>query len=137
MSTREERGTKQVCPACNGKFYDLNRDSIPCPICGTMFVASGDNEAADPLLEAEKRAEAKPAAAAKAKPVPAAAAAAAEGEETEDEDVEVAAELADLEDDDDVASNTSDDTFLEDEDEEGESVAGIIVPTVENDSGDE
>jgi len=30
-------GTKRICPACGTKYYDLNRDPITCPNCGTVF----------------------------------------------------------------------------------------------------
>jgi uncharacterized protein (TIGR02300 family) len=30
-------GTKQVCPNCQSKFYDLNRRPAHCPKCGTDF----------------------------------------------------------------------------------------------------
>ncbi len=30
-------GTKQVCPNCQAKFYDLNRRPATCPKCGTEF----------------------------------------------------------------------------------------------------
>ncbi len=30
-------GTKQVCPHCQAKFYDLNRRPATCPKCGTEF----------------------------------------------------------------------------------------------------
>lgn len=34
------RGTKRTCQneACGARFYDLNRDPIVCPICGTPYV---------------------------------------------------------------------------------------------------
>ena len=32
-----ELGTKQVCPNCQAKFYDLNRRPAHCPKCGTDF----------------------------------------------------------------------------------------------------
>lgn len=35
---REELGTKRQCQSCGAKFYDLNRDPILCPKCGTRFV---------------------------------------------------------------------------------------------------
>ncbi len=135
--TKEERGTKQTCPSCNSKFYDLNRESIPCPVCGVMFVSTQTEEAADPLLEAEKREqEAKP----KPKPKPVAPVVAS-GDSSDGDDetevVEVAAELADLEDDDEVAAEGGDDTFLEDEDEGSDDVSSIIVPGVESDNDEE
>lgn len=34
------RGTKRTCQseACGARFYDLNRDSIECPMCGAAYV---------------------------------------------------------------------------------------------------
>lgn len=32
-----ELGAKQICPACQTKFYDLNRRPALCPKCGTAF----------------------------------------------------------------------------------------------------
>jgi uncharacterized protein (TIGR02300 family) len=33
-------GTKRVCLNCGARFYDLNRDSIVCPACGTLYDAA-------------------------------------------------------------------------------------------------
>jgi uncharacterized protein (TIGR02300 family) len=35
-----ELGTKRTCPNCAARFYDLLRDPIMCPKCGTSFVAA-------------------------------------------------------------------------------------------------
>jgi uncharacterized protein (TIGR02300 family) len=35
-----ELGTKRTCPNCAARFYDLIRDPIMCPKCGTSFVAA-------------------------------------------------------------------------------------------------
>ncbi len=32
-----ELGTKQVCPKCEAKFYDLNKRPATCPKCGHSF----------------------------------------------------------------------------------------------------
>jgi uncharacterized protein (TIGR02300 family) len=32
-----ELGTKQICPHCQAKFYDLNKRPAHCPKCGTDF----------------------------------------------------------------------------------------------------
>lgn len=32
-----ELGTKQVCPQCQSKFYDLNKRPAHCPKCGADF----------------------------------------------------------------------------------------------------
>ncbi|MGO9362269.1 MAG: TIGR02300 family protein [Rhodomicrobium sp.] len=48
MSIKAERGTKRVCqsPSCGGKFYDLNRDPIVCPICHTVYQLSAPSSRA-------------------------------------------------------------------------------------------
>lgn len=37
MSVKAARGTKRVCHSCGGKFYDLNRDPIICPLCQSTY----------------------------------------------------------------------------------------------------
>jgi len=32
-----ELGTKQICPQCQAKFYDLNKRPAHCPKCGSDF----------------------------------------------------------------------------------------------------
>jgi uncharacterized protein (TIGR02300 family) len=32
-----ELGSKQICPACQAKFYDLNKRPAHCPKCQTEF----------------------------------------------------------------------------------------------------
>lgn len=34
--SKPEWGTKRICLACNTRFYDLSRDPIVCPKCGTV-----------------------------------------------------------------------------------------------------
>lgn len=34
---KPELGTKRVCASCGAKFYDLNKDPISCPKCGSEF----------------------------------------------------------------------------------------------------
>ncbi|MEH0071036.1 TIGR02300 family protein [Pannonibacter sp. Pt2-lr] len=34
---KPELGTKRLCPSCGAKYYDLNRNPITCPKCGTLF----------------------------------------------------------------------------------------------------
>ena len=48
---KPELGTKRLCAGCGAKFYDLNKDPITCPKCGTVFevavpVSRGRGEAA-------------------------------------------------------------------------------------------
>ena len=30
-------GTKRVCPSCGGRFYDLSRTPITCPVCQAVL----------------------------------------------------------------------------------------------------
>lgn len=128
---KPELGTKRLCGGCGSKFYDLNRDPITCPKCGTVFVVAQS---------------ARPQKAAKAAPVP----------EAEDDDVETAeegAEIVSLEeadaetqgdqdasiDDDDLDSDISsddgdDDVFIDDEDDEDSDVPGIVVERDDEDT---
>lgn len=34
---KPELGTKRICGSCGAKFYDLSKDPIVCPKCGTVF----------------------------------------------------------------------------------------------------
>ena len=34
---KSELGTKRQCQNCGAKFFDLNKDPIVCPKCGTVF----------------------------------------------------------------------------------------------------
>jgi uncharacterized protein (TIGR02300 family) len=36
--TKAQRGTKRECLSCSVRFYDLGRESIVCPACGTAYV---------------------------------------------------------------------------------------------------
>jgi len=39
LEIRAQRGTKRRCqnPECGSPYYDLNRDPITCPVCGTVY----------------------------------------------------------------------------------------------------
>jgi uncharacterized protein (TIGR02300 family) len=34
---KPEWGTKRICPACNTRYYDLLREPVVCPKCGTPY----------------------------------------------------------------------------------------------------
>lgn len=122
MSTKADRGTKRSCqnPQCGSRFYDLNRDPITCPICGTEYqlAASAAAIAAAAPMGAAERAVRKPA----KKPVYAV-------ESVKPEDVpEAEAEdaLAPIEGEEEPAAGADDETFLEEEEEDGSDMTGII-----------
>ncbi len=118
MATKAERGTKRTCQntGCGARFYDLNHSPINCPVCGTGYnlaVTAAAIAAAAALEKAARKATVK-------KPV------FVEPEAVAD-DV-VAADDADvpaIEGEEDDAAPAADETFLEEEEEEGD-VSGII-----------
>ena len=100
---KPELGSKHQCQNCGARFFDLNKNPITCPKCGTIFQAP-------PVSRAVQRAA-----------------------PTDDEDREPAApELVSLEDadadadklatvaDEDVEIEVADDTFLEEVEEDGD-----------------
>jgi uncharacterized protein (TIGR02300 family) len=129
---KPELGTKRVCQSCGAKFYDLSKDPITCPKCGTIY------EVVVPTTRGGR-----PAAAAAAAVAPVAdeadvVPAGAEVISLEDADAEAtgtktktAAGDPELETEDDVEVEGGDDeednTFLvTDEEEEGGDVSDII-----------
>jgi len=131
---KPELGTKRVCGNCGTKFYDLARDPILCPKCGTVYEvvaiparasAAKAAAAARPAVE-----EVEPAQPAGAEVISLEEAAEAESKtqtakgtppdaEGEDEEVE-------------IASDTEDDTtFLEQDEEESSDVSDLIGEGIE------
>ena len=44
-------GTKRVCEACGGKFYDLNKNPVVCPLCGHSFDPNSASASIAPVVE--------------------------------------------------------------------------------------
>jgi uncharacterized protein (TIGR02300 family) len=115
---KPELGSKRQCLSCSTKFFDMNKDPIVCPKCGTVFQVS--------LAQRAQRAAAV---------------------EDEEQEAEAGAELVPLEDadpasekvavaDDDIEiedDEAADDTFLEEEEEDADDVADLIDGDIEND----
>jgi uncharacterized protein (TIGR02300 family) len=119
MATKQARGTKRTCQSCDERFYDLTINPITCPHCGAGYVIAS-SPAALLALQAEERSAAKKAAKKPMFPDEAAAELpAVEGEEA----------LADVEAEETVAAE--DETFLEEEEEEGGDVGAIIGDVAE------
>jgi uncharacterized protein (TIGR02300 family) len=125
--TKAELGIKRLCPNCGAKYYDLNRDPIVCPRCGTEFEAPTAVPAAKARPQAARPAEAEEEAETE---VAAPAAELVSLEEADEEATDSGAVKVELGDDDDEAiegDDEEDDTFLaDDEDEESDDVSGII-----------
>jgi uncharacterized protein (TIGR02300 family) len=124
MSTKAERGTKRTCQNqdCGSRFYDLNRDPITCPICGTAYelaVSAAALGAAN--VAAEEKSARRPARK---------AAYVADGVKPEDvPQAEGDDALAVVEGDEETAAGEEDETFLEEEEEDGADMSGFIGGT--------
>lgn len=131
MSTKAVRGTKRTCqnPECGSRFYDLNRDPITCPVCGSVYelaVSAAAIAAAAPAV-AERAAPRKTPVKKPVYPV--------EGVKPEDApEAEGDDALAVVEGDEEPAAGDEDETFLEEEEEDGADMTGIIGgPVAETD----
>ena len=49
MATKQDRGTKRTCQACEARFYDLGRDRIVCPMCGADYALPAEAAVAPAL----------------------------------------------------------------------------------------
>lgn len=121
-SNKQARGTKRTCQSdeCGSRFYDLNRDPITCPICGSIYELASAPLTAH-AIEVEEKAARK---AKKAEVV-------ADGDELPAVEGEEA--LIDVEAEEPVAAE-ADETFLEEEEDEGGDMSNIIGgPVAEGD----
>jgi uncharacterized protein (TIGR02300 family) len=121
MSMKAERGTKRTCQSasCGARFYDLNRDPIVCPICGTIYEMM-TTTAVGAVAAATAEKPRRPAKKAEFEGV-------APGEVP---DVEADDALADIDTGDEAITDDDDETFLESEEEDGGDVSGIIGGSV-------
>lgn len=122
MSTKAERGTKRTCqnPECGSRFYDLNRQPVTCPVCGAVYalaVAPAAVAATAPAAAADRAAR---------KPIkkPAYTVESAKPEDAPEAEAEDAL-VVDSEDEAATAGD-EDETFLEEEEEDGSDMSNII-----------
>jgi uncharacterized protein (TIGR02300 family) len=126
MSQLAARGTKRVCQSCGGKFYDLNRMPIICPMCEAVFqqeergkIASNGN-----ALDDDDEAIIRP-----SEPAAALAVANSDSDIPDLEDTE----LVDLEEDEDLKDDAAE-TFIEDDDDDsGDDVSGLLTSARDDD----
>jgi uncharacterized protein (TIGR02300 family) len=116
---KPELGAKRQCQACAAKFFDLNRDPIICPKCGTVFQGALRTER--PAAKDEEN-EDEQASAAGVEMVSLDEAAA------EEKSAEVAVDDIDVEDD-----EGADDAFLEEEEEDEDDVSSLIDGEIASD----
>ena len=121
MSTKAARGTKRTCQNghCGARFYDLQRDPIVCPICGEEYVVA---------VAAPGTAAAAAAAAVVArKPGVEPDFELADGVKPDDApEAGAEAELADIDAGDEPVVVADDETFLEEEEDAGSDVTGLV-----------
>jgi uncharacterized protein (TIGR02300 family) len=127
---KAELGTKRTCPSCAAKFYDLLKNPIQCPKCGTSFIAAA-------ILPSKADV---PGLAAVPQPKPMRVTEEAEKQDTGEVELVSLEEVEeDNKDDDETAgiedvdlgedaggAAEDDDTFLVEEEEEGGAVTGLI-----------
>ena len=128
---KPELGTKRTCASCSTKYYDLNRDPIVCPNCGAIFEVAAPQRPEPP---AEPKQE---------KPKEAVEVEREDGvvsledaEDTTDDDVgpdsdgddSDEADIPEVEDVevDEASEGEDDNTFLEEDEEEGNDVSGLL-----------
>jgi uncharacterized protein (TIGR02300 family) len=137
MMAKPELGTKRLCTDCGARFYDLNRDPVTCPKCGSQFdvasltatrhpsakprgkpepeAAADDDQVGEPLVALEE-ADAEEAETGRAEP-----------EIPDDEDLPAVEE----EEEEDLVEEEKEDEFLQDE-EEDDDVSALIEGDIED-----
>jgi uncharacterized protein (TIGR02300 family) len=110
---KPEHGTKRQCQNCGAKFFDLNKDPIVCPKCGTVFQGAA-RAAAKPKEEEAKLAAA---------PAGLDTVSLDEVEAGEEKVAEPAVDDIEVEED---ADDGADHPFLEKEEEDDDDVSNLI-----------
>ena len=115
MASKAQRGTKRTCQndSCGARFYDLARTPVVCPMCGSAYVLAASAATGGAVEEPRRPAR-------KVVPVVPQVEEPAEAELPEGDD----ALAAGAEEEGTVAAG--DETFLEEEEDEGGDVTGII-----------
>lgn len=111
---KPELGAKRQCQSCAAKFFDLNKDPIVCPKCGTIF--QGVVARAERASAKDEDSEDETAAPAGVELV-----SLDEVEAGEEKAADPVVDDIDVEDDD-----TADDAFLEEEEEDDDDVSALI-----------
>jgi len=111
---KPELGAKRQCQNCGAKFFDLNKEPIVCPKCGTIFqgVAARAERASAKDDDEEDEAVA---------PAGVELVSLDDAEAGEEKTAEVAVDDIDVEDD-----AEADDAFLEEEEEDDDDVTALI-----------
>jgi uncharacterized protein (TIGR02300 family) len=112
---KPELGTKRQCQNCAAKFFDLNKDPIICPKCGTVFQGAAAVRAR-PAAKAEEEEDTEVATPAGVEVV------SLDEVEASEKAAEPAVDDIDVEED----AEAPDDPFLEEEEEDDDDVTNLI-----------
>jgi uncharacterized protein (TIGR02300 family) len=112
---KPELGTKRQCQNCAAKFFDLNKDPIICPKCGTVFQGVAAARAR-PAAKAEEEEDTEVATPAGVEVV------SLDEVEASEKAAEPAVDDIDVEED----AEAPDDPFLEEEEEDDDDVTNLI-----------
>jgi uncharacterized protein (TIGR02300 family) len=117
--SKPELGTKHQCQNCGAKFFDLNKDPIVCPKCGTVFQGAAAARAR-PAAKAEEEEETEVATPAGVEVVSL--------DEVEAGEEKAAAEpvVDDIDVEEEAEEDAADDPFLEEEEEDDDDVTNLI-----------
>lgn len=127
---KPELGTKRLCASCGAKFYDLSKDPIVCPKCGTVYEVTlpvaprgGRSDAARMATETElpETTEAEFVSLEEA-----------DAEASGGKKVPVGEDIADVDEDVDLDESLDDATFIAEDEEEDTDVSEILGGDIED-----
>ncbi|MDC7787118.1 TIGR02300 family protein [Rhodoplanes sp. TEM] len=127
---KPELGTKRLCASCGAKFYDLSKDPIVCPKCGTVY------EVALPVAPRGGRPDTARMAAETELPETTEAEFVsleeADAEASGGKKVPVGEDIADVDDDVDIDESLDDAAFIAEDEEEDTDVSEILGGDIED-----
>ncbi len=112
---KAELGSKHQCQNCGAKFFDLNKNPIVCPKCGTVFQAAPRSRVAAKPEEEDNEV---------ATPAGVEVVSLDEVEASEEKAAEPVVD--DIEVEEDADADAADDPFLEEEEEDDDDVSNLI-----------
>ena len=134
---KPELGTKRLCASCGAKYYDLNKDPITCPKCGTVYEVVAVTTRGRPDAAAARAAAAQAAEAEVPEPQEAEFVSLGDAE-AEQQGAKGAVETTepDIEEDVEIDETLDEATFIEEQEEEDADVTDIIGGDIENEEGE-
>lgn len=127
---KPELGTKRVCPITGRKFYDLNKDPVVSPYTGESYPRSYF----EPVARGATRGEPRVVAATEDREdVADVEVISLEEADAESTGAKTPAVADDIDVDEDIVADGDDDTFLEEDEDDGDDVSDLIGEGLEDD----